>query len=144
MGLHDLINDGQPQARTTLEIRLQWLKNLCSLSGVEPYARIAVCDTQPKGALFETDRERAPIGHCTKCIIAKVPEHLFNLVGVDPGAQILAVEGTLDMILRAELRLFFKKHQRLIQQCAYICVLKFIRFFTRRLQEFRNDMVQTL
>src|SRR5229473_2209799 len=84
VGLHNLIDNGQPQACAPLETRLQRLKNLGPLPWVEANTRILKSDAQPERTLFQLHGQSTAIGHGPKRVVAEIPEDLLDFVGVHP------------------------------------------------------------
>src|SRR6266478_7274007 len=64
VGLHNLIDNGQPQAGAALETRLQRLENLGPLFLIEADTRVLKSDAQPERTLFHFDGQSAAIRHC--------------------------------------------------------------------------------
>src|SRR5207249_2443063 len=104
--LHNLIDDGEPQARAAFKTRLKRLKNLGSLPGVEADAGVAERDAQPERMRFELYGERAAVRHRPQGVIAEIPEDLLDFVGVHAGTHLVPVKRALNPVLGPNFRLF--------------------------------------
>src|ERR1700719_1324431 len=107
VGLHDLVNDGKSQPRSALELRLQGFKNFGALLGVQPNSGVRESDAQPEGFFLDAHRQSTAAGHGPQSVVAKIPENLFNLAGVDARAQLVAIKGPHDTKIWTDLGLLF-------------------------------------
>src|SRR6266850_8346439 len=144
VGLHDLIDDGEPQARAAFKTRLKRLKNLGFLPGVEANAGVAERDAQPEWMRFELYSEGAAMRHRPQGVIAEIPEDLLDFVGVHAGAHLVPVKRAQNLVLGPNFRLFLHQHQGLIEETADVRFLKFIAFLPGIIEKVGDDIVQPL
>src|ERR1700692_3919992 len=96
MGLHNLVNDGKPQARAALKFGLQGFENLGALLGVQAYSGVRKSDAEPEWFFFDAHCQSATSGHGSQSVVAKIPENLLDLADIYAGAKLLAVKGAHD------------------------------------------------
>src|ERR1051325_2409890 len=82
MGLHDLVHDGQSQARAAFKLRLEWLKDFFGKVGWDARACIANSDAQEISRGAYRDGNRPLALHRAHSVLKQVPEHLFDSVSV--------------------------------------------------------------
>src|ERR1700722_17012156 len=144
MGLNNLVNDGKPQPRAAFKLGLQGFENLGALLGVQPHSGVGKSDAEPERLFFDAHRQSATAGHGPQSVVAKIPENLLDIAGIDAGTQLLAIKGAHDTKIWTNLGFLFSQSEGLIQQPAHIGILKLVSFFAGILQEIGNDVIQTL
>src|SRR5215472_912742 len=80
--LHDLVNDGQPQSRTALKLRLEGLKNFFNHLRTHPWPGVGEVDLPIAACRLKRNPE-SPFGlHRPQGVFAEVPEDLLQLVAI--------------------------------------------------------------
>src|SRR5580704_1438534 len=85
VSLNNLVDDGQTQAGTSLELRLEGLENFFDQLRAHARSGIGEIDLPVFSAGFKRDRQRAPGGHGAHRVFAEVPEDLLEPVTVRRG-----------------------------------------------------------
>src|SRR5271165_1739515 len=81
--LHNLVHDGQTESGATFKVGLEGLEDLLRLLRIDAGAGIGEAHLPIRTALHEADGERAAVFlHGANRILAKIPEHLLELVAV--------------------------------------------------------------
>src|SRR5579863_6490581 len=76
--LHNLIDDCQAETGATNESGLQRFKYLAAMIGVHAHAGITKTDADEGAIHVQTHGEGAAFGHGTQCVVAEIPENLFD------------------------------------------------------------------
>src|SRR5579864_561920 len=98
MGLYNLVHNSQPQSSSSHKARLQRLKDLHTLSRIDPHAGVTEADAHPKRTRFEFYRQGAALRHGTQRIVTEIPKHLFDSVTVRSHAHRLCLKDALDLV----------------------------------------------
>jgi len=96
VGLHDLVNDGQPQAGAAFKVRLERLKDLFDLLRAHASAGIGESDLPIVTQRFERNRQRTSALHGANRIFTEIPEYLLELVPIGNGGSLAHCEAALN------------------------------------------------
>src|SRR6266850_6848815 len=111
VGLHDLINNGQTEAGTAFELGLEGLENLLDNLRIHPGTGIGKIDLPVIPCRIERDAKGPATLHGADCVLAKIPEDLFDLVAVRQG------EGFFDCIVPLDLNACLLRYQAIFEEC---------------------------
>jgi len=123
---------------------LQWFENLCPLLRVQPYPRVPEGNSQPIGHAFQAYRKCPALRHGSYRVIAEIPEHLLDLVRIHTRHGLFPVERSHNLQFLRCAGFSFQQRQRFVQQRPHIRFLKYERLLARKIQEIRNDLIQSL
>ena len=96
MSLHDLIDDRQAEACSTLKLRLKGLEDLFCLLGVDSRAGIREVDLPVLAGRFRRGGEGSAAFHGPYRVFTEVPEDLFNFVAIGQRPCFFDVQAALD------------------------------------------------
>ena len=94
--LHDLIHDGQTQPGAAFELRLEGLKDFLHQLPAHAGTGVGKVDLPVLADLLHRNPEHSPGTHGTDSVLAKIPEHLLDLVAIGNGESLLDVIVPLD------------------------------------------------
>src|SRR6476660_5797711 len=82
VSLHNLIDDGQTQASSTLKLRLEGLENLFHQLAAHARPGIGKVDLTVVAYLLQRDFENPSRTHGADGVLAKIPKYLLDLVAI--------------------------------------------------------------
>src|SRR3984957_10959382 len=96
VGLHNLINNGQPQASAAFKIRLEGLEDFFRLLRTHSRTGVGESHLPVVAERLDADRELPAAAHGANRVFTKIPEDLFDLVAVSDGKSFGHREPALD------------------------------------------------
>src|ERR1035438_1533964 len=96
VGLHDLVHNGQAKPGTTFEIRLKGFEDLFGLLRLDARPGVGKIHL-PVGAAFPKRYRQLStlLLHRADCVLAKIPEHLLQLVAISQNPRFRFREAAL-------------------------------------------------
>src|SRR6266478_1522552 len=88
MRLDNLIHDGQTQPGAAFKLGLEGFKNLLHQLPAHAWSGVGEVDLPVVSDLLQRNCEDSPRSHGADCVLAKVPEHLFDLVAIGQGKRV--------------------------------------------------------
>src|SRR5450432_449701 len=145
MGLHNLVDDGQPQPRATLKLRLERLENLVDDLRINARPGVGKIDLPIVTHCFHPNSKCASALHRTNRVFAEIPKYLLDLVSIGQGQRFLY--GVMPFNANARVlrdQTMFQQGQRVLEQWQQIDFRKLILLSSRVSQEIGNDVIQPL
>src|SRR6202795_3787770 len=150
MRLDDLVHDGQAEAGSALEVRLEGLEDLFRLLWIYARTGVGKAHLPVQAALGEGHGQSSTFGrrlclYCAHRVFAEVPEHLFELVaiGQHPGFGLRKAALELDArVLGREA--VFEQGESVLEQRNEIDALEAILLAPRVGQKVGDDVVEAI
>src|SRR5260370_39107262 len=140
--VHDLINDRQSQTRSADKAGLQRLEYFHALSGIDSHSSIAKANAHPKRRCLQLHRQGAAGRHGAERVVAKIPEHLLDLVRIRANPHGPSRKDALNAALALPLRMPLEQSQGLIEQFRKIGFGEFVALFAGVVEEISDDAIE--